>query len=171
MSKPTSFISYPEAMFSDGQPENGYCGVVDRVHDGDTFMCYLGLFRLELFPYVAIRIAGYYAPELWNPGGKDALIRASSILKRDTPIKVKIINKSFNRLVGKVTLDSGEDLGGVLAALGPKQTLSEGEDLPRAKLADHFPIPPILKDPTSIKMILHSRSKDNAAFEEASRRG
>lgn len=121
MSRPAAFADFPKELLD----RPGIPAVVDRVHDGDTYLCFAWVRYLDLFPYIAVRVAGYSAPELWEPGGDAAADKLRELLPRDEPLSLDYSGKSFNRMAMWTALTGGRQLHRVLG----------GEDSPGGVVA------------------------------------
>lgn len=112
--KPLAFTTWPAELPVTYGP---FRAVVDRCHDGDTF---LALFDLGCDKYAPIwvRVFGVNAPELSKPGGPEARDFLSGLLPRDKPCVIESRGWSFDRLVGSVQLADGTDVADALVDSG-----------------------------------------------------
>ena len=138
MSRPLAFLDFPEELLE----LPGVPAVVDRVHDGDTYLCFVWNRFLDTFDYIAVRVAGYSAPELWESGGLEARRGAEEVLPRDTPASLRYAGRSFNRFVFWTTLEGGQELHRVLDdEPTPGQVVAVEVQVARVKTDDALTIP------------------------------
>ena len=120
MREPKIFRGWPRSFPAEYSPQHGHPAVHDDAHDGDTFACWVR-FAPEVHAYRAIRIANLDAIELNKPGGREALGALLRVLEGSGGrLKVRMLYKSFDRWASFVTLDTGEDLRGLLLKNHPE---------------------------------------------------
>ncbi len=113
MSRPRAFLNFPRSFAE--RDVKLYDAVIDYVHDGDTYLIWVEVKELNTYVFAAARVAGYRSPEAWEPGGDEATEIAERVLPRDTPIKVKRVGMSFNRIVFEIKLQDGRTIPEAMA--------------------------------------------------------
>ncbi len=140
MSRPLAFLDFPEELLE----MTGVPGVVDRVHDGDTYLAWFWNRPHDTFDYIAIRVAGFSSPELWEPGGPEDAEKLRAILPRDTPLSLDYAGRSFNRLVMWTTLEGGRRLHQLMGAEETAGNVVAVElQMARVKAHDALTMPPV----------------------------
>lgn len=97
-------------------PAYRYRAKLLRVLDGDTFEMDVDA-GFYVHAHVKIRLRGYSAPELNEPGGLEAKMIAMELLTLAPSIVVETFGRSFERWVGDIFLGN-ESLGALLLARG-----------------------------------------------------
>jgi micrococcal nuclease len=98
-------------------PAYRYRATCERVIDGDTVVLRVDLgFRVHTI--IHLRLRGYSAPELHEPGGQEAKTVALRLLAAAEHIIVETWGKSFDRWVGDVWVDD-QSLAALLATSAP----------------------------------------------------
>lgn len=120
MPRPSIFNGFPDALRGVYGP---YSGVADEVHDGDTVkvICDTGLDQVAT---VWIRLVeedgtGVYAPESWQPGGREATEELRRLLGEKPFVRVTTVKMTkthdekmtFARYLGSLELPDGRDAG------------------------------------------------------------
>lgn len=90
-----------------------FAGRAQLVHDGDT-LC-IGPGR-DPATWIPVRLAGFYAPETYQPGGPEAT-RALRSIVGDGWIICTAGKRSFGRVVAHCTV-RGQDLGDLMRSAG-----------------------------------------------------
>ncbi len=119
MAKPSAFLDFPTRLPAQFGP---YAAVVDHVRDGDTVRVWVDA-GFSSYVFVSVRLLGVSAPELHEPGGKEAKAFLEEMLPRDTPVllrteKLSSFVKSFERYVAGIRLADGRDVASEIVAAG-----------------------------------------------------
>lgn len=107
-------LAPPVSVVHDDAVREGVCEVV---HDGDTALVRLFLDD-ETQRLVWVRLRNVFAPELSEPGGKEARLKLMQVIPVGSHVTVKrfpvksekpwpVYLRSFNRYVGEVTNSNG----------------------------------------------------------------
>lgn len=92
---------------------------VDRVIDGDSFVCHVGLMPGKELHGEHVRVEGINAPEMSHAGGKEAKAFAVALLPVGMPVSlVSSRADKYGRCLAAVKLPSGEDFGQKMLAAG-----------------------------------------------------
>ncbi|MDZ4373404.1 MAG: nuclease [Phenylobacterium sp.] len=94
-----------------------FSGPVTYVGDGDSLCVAIGASPAE---WVEVRVSDFYAPELREPGGREAKAALERIAK-GREVECQAIRQSYDRVVALCTLE-GRTLGDLMRAAG----VSEG---------------------------------------------
>lgn len=101
------------------RPAYRYRMEVVRVIDGDTLVARIDCgFRVWIV--TPVRVLGWSAPELREPGGPEAKVACERLLGEAAQIIIETETdaQTFGRWLGRVWLSEGVELGAALAALG-----------------------------------------------------
>lgn len=114
---PCRFIPDKGPLPAAVRPGMSFSGPVTYVGDGDSLCVAIGASPAE---WVEVRVSDFYAPELREPGGREAKAALERIAK-GREVECQAIRQSYDRVVALCTLE-GRTLGDLMRAAG----VSEG---------------------------------------------
>ncbi len=91
------------------KPGSTFSGPVTYVGDGDSLCVAVGPLPTD---WVEVRIADFYAPELHEPGGREAKATLERIAK-DRRVECRSIRQSFDRVVAQCSV-GGRSIGDLM---------------------------------------------------------
>jgi micrococcal nuclease len=98
------------------KPGSTFSGPVSYVGDGDSLCVALGPSPVD---WVEVRIADFYAPELHEPGGREAKAALERIAK-GRRVECLAQGRSYDRVVARCTIQ-GRSLGGLMRSAGVRE--------------------------------------------------